>query len=111
MTNMSIQPLWLTHLIEFYWFLNSNLENLLLVCFLIRPILDPKFPLMTCTDEKGEIVTVKGIPRKVSIRQISSLQMKNYVRKGCKVFVVHVMNDEHMNKEDKLKFDDIPFLK
>ena len=24
---------------------------------------------------------------------------------------MHVMNDEHMNKEDKLKFDDIPILK
>ena len=24
---------------------------------------------------------------------------------------LHVMNDEHMNKEDNLKFDDIPILK
>ena len=37
--------------------------------------------------------------------------MKKSVRKGCKVLVVHVMNDEHMNKEDKVKFDDIPILK
>ena len=37
--------------------------------------------------------------------------MKNDARKGCKVFVVHVINDEHLNKEDKLKFDDIPILK
>ena len=37
--------------------------------------------------------------------------MKNSLCKGCKVFDVHVMNDEHMNKEDKLKFDDIPILK
>ena len=33
-------------LLKFYWFLNSNSQNLLLACFLIRPILDPKFPLM-----------------------------------------------------------------
>ena len=52
-----------------------------------------------------------GIPRKVYVRQISALQMKRYVRKGCNFFVVHVMNDEHMNKEDKLKFDDILILK
>ena len=65
----------------------------------------------TCLDDKEEIVIVKGIPRKFSVRQISSLQMKKFVRKGCKVFVVHVMNDEHMNKEDKLNFDDIPILK
>ena len=36
--------------------------------------------------------------------------MKNSLRKGCKVFDVHVMNNAHMNKEDKLKFNDIPML-
>ena len=39
-----------------------------------------------CLDEKGETIIVKGIPRKVSVRQISSLQMKKSVRKGCIVF-------------------------
>ena len=63
-----------------------------------------------CLDDKGEVVKVKGIPRKVSVRQFFTLQMKKFVRKGCKVFVVHVMNDKCMNKEDKLKFDDIPIL-
>ena len=33
-------------LLKFYWFLNFNSQNLLLVRFLIRPILDPKFPLI-----------------------------------------------------------------
>ena len=65
----------------------------------------------TCLDDKGERVTVKGIPRKVSVRQISALQMKKAVQKGCKFFVVHVIDDEHLNKEDKLKFNDIPILK
>ena len=37
--------------------------------------------------------------------------MKNSLCKGCKVFDVHVMNNAHMNKEVKLKFDDIPILK
>ena len=36
--------------------------------------------------------------------------MKKVVRKGCKVFVVHIINNEHMDKEDKMKFDDIPIL-
>ena len=36
--------------------------------------------------------------------------MKNVVRKGCKVIVVHIINNKHMDKEDKLKFDDIPIL-
>ena len=37
--------------------------------------------------------------------------MKKSIQKGCKVFDVHVMNDKHMNKEDQLKFDDMPILK
>ena len=65
----------------------------------------------TCLDEKGKKIIVKGIPRKFYVREISALQMKKYVRKGCKVFFMHVMNDEHMNKEDKLQFDDILILK
>ena len=48
----------------------------------------------TYVDEKGEIVMVKGIPRKVSVKQISALQMKRSVRKGCKVFVVNLIDDE-----------------
>ena len=34
-------------LLKFYWFLNSNSQNWLFVRFLIRPILDPKFPLIS----------------------------------------------------------------
>ena len=37
--------------------------------------------------------------------------MKKVVRKACKVFLVHEINDEHLNKEVTLKFDDIPILK
>ena len=55
--------------------------------------------MFTCLDEKGETIIVKWIPRKVFVRHISYLQMKKSVCKGCKVFVVHVMNDEHMNKK------------
>ena len=33
-------------LLKFYWFLNSNSQKLIFARFLIRPILDPKFPLM-----------------------------------------------------------------
>ena len=47
----------------------------------------------TCLNDKGERFMVKEILRKVSVTQISTLQMKNAVRKGCKVFVVHVINN------------------
>ena len=36
--------------------------------------------------------------------------MKNEVHKGYNFFVVHVINNEHMDKEDKIKFNDIPIL-
>ena len=64
----------------------------------------------TYLNDKGERITVKGIPRKVSVRKISALQMKKAVRKGCKFFVVHIINKEHTDKEDNMKLDDIPIL-
>ena len=36
--------------------------------------------------------------------------MKKVVRKGFKVFVVHIINNEQFDKEDKSGFDDIPIL-
>ena len=65
----------------------------------------------TCLNKEGERITITWIPRKVPVRQISSLQMKNAISKGCKVFVVHIINNEQINKEDKPEFEDIPILK
>ena len=36
--------------------------------------------------------------------------MKKAVRKGCKVFVVHIINNEKIGKEYKPRSNDIPFL-
>ena len=36
----------------------------------------------SCLDDKGNTIVVKGIPRKVTIREIPALQMKRYVHKG-----------------------------
>ena len=58
----------------------------------------------TCLNNEGERITVTGIPRKIFVRQISVLQMKKDVRKGCKVFVVHIINNEQIGKEDKPGF-------
>ena len=63
----------------------------------------------SCIDDDGNTVKVKGTPRKVTIREISMLQIKTYVRKLCKVFVVYIMNDNEKN--NKLKLEDIPILK
>ena len=38
----------------------------------------------TCINNDGEIVNVKGIPRKIAVRYISTLQLKRVVQKGYK---------------------------
>ena len=37
-------------------------------------------------------------------------RLKKDIRKGCKVFVVHIINNEQIGKEDKQGFEDIPIL-
>ena len=48
----------------------------------------------SCLDYQGNTIVVKGIPMKVTIREILALQMKMYVCKGCKFFAVYIMDDE-----------------
>ena len=54
---------------------------------------------------KEKTVTETRIPRKKAIRQISALQLKRYVWKGCKAFVLTVIKEEHTNNGDKLKLE------
>ena len=39
------------------------------------------------------------------------MQLKRFVRKGCKAFAVTITDEEHINNEDKLKLEDIPILR
>ena len=52
----------------------------------------------TCLNNEGERITVTGIPRKISVRQLLAFQMKKAIRKGCKVFLVHIINNEKIGK-------------
>ena len=47
----------------------------------------------TCINNDGKSISVKGVPRKTTIRQISALQLKRAVRKGCKAFSITVTNE------------------
>jgi hypothetical protein len=44
----------------------------------------------TCLDGDGKQRTVKGIPRPISIREISALQLKRCFKKGCQLYATHV---------------------
>ena len=65
----------------------------------------------TCVNNEGETTNVTWIPRKTTIRQIFALQLKRVVRKGCKAFAVNVINEEHINNENRLKLEYIPILR
>ena len=61
-------------------------------------MLDCLHKSILCTDILGNQVKVQGIPNKVSLRPISTLQAKKYVRKGCKLFVV-IIQDVEFDRE------------
>ena len=69
-------------------------DNVLLNCF------DKTFIYI---DNNGNNIKVKGIPRKVTIKEIFDLQSKRSIRKGCKVFVVYIMNDKETYIKPKLE--------
>jgi hypothetical protein len=53
-------------------------------------VLDCHNMTFTCIDGNGKQSNVKGVPRPISIRDISSLQLKICFRKGCQLYVAHV---------------------
>jgi hypothetical protein len=83
-------------------------------------VLDCYNKTFTCLDEEGNLRNVQGIPRVVTIREVSALQLKKSFRKGCQLFVTHMeeaLKDKVPNIEDyaTLKefedvFEEIPGL-
>ena len=65
----------------------------------------------TCLNNDEKLVSVKGIPRKTTIRHISALQLKRDVSKGCKAYAVTITDEESLIKIYKLKVEDIPILR
>jgi hypothetical protein len=60
-------------------------------------ILDYYNKAFTCLDEQGNLRTVQGIPRVVTIREIVALKLKKIYKKGCQVFATH-MEEEPVYK-------------
>ena len=76
-----------------------------------RVILNCYDKTFTCINSDGKPISVKGIPRKTTIRQISTLQLKRAVIKGCKSYVVTITDEQSLIKIDKLKLEDILVLR
>ena len=64
----------------------------------------------TCVNNNEQPIIVKGIPRKTVVRQISALQLKRAVRKGCKAYVVIITDEANKVEKDKIKIENIPVL-
>ena len=52
-----------------------------------------------CVDEEGKPFILKGKPKAISVRQISTLQLKRTARKGYQVYAVHVEETEQKTEE------------
>ena len=66
-------------------------------------MLDCLHKSILCTDIQGNQVKVHGIPKKVFVRQISSLQEKKCVRRGCKFFAVNI-RDIESDREKRIEY-------
>jgi hypothetical protein len=53
---------------------------------------------LECEYEEGGKITLQGIQNLVSVRQISSLKVKKYCRKGCSLYVIQVLKYVEDNK-------------
>lgn len=73
-----------------------------------RVILNCYDKTFSCIDESGNNIRVKGIARKVTVREISALQAKRAVRKGCKIFAVYILN--HNEKAESTEIENILVL-
>jgi len=62
----------------------------------------------TCLDEEGNSRTMQGIPRTLSIREISTFQLKRIFRKGCHIYDAHM---EEPTKDNDPSLEYYPVLK
>ena len=55
-----------------------------------RARIDCRKKTIMCQDDQGKDVEIVGIPRPISLRMISAMQLKRSFRKGCQVFFVTI---------------------
>jgi hypothetical protein len=53
--------------------------------------LDCYHKTVECVSKEGKRITLQGIRKPVSVRQISALQMRKYCRKGCPLYAIQVL--------------------
>jgi hypothetical protein len=74
-----------------------------------KEILNCYTKILSYKDDSGTTRTTQGIPKPVSVRQISAMQLKKCVRKGCQVYAIQVTS--LAEKKDKPKLEDFVVLR
>jgi hypothetical protein len=69
-----------------------------------KAVLDCYEKSLKYKDENDTVRTVQGIQKPVSVRQISAMQFKKCMRKGCQVYAIQVTN--LLEKENKPNLED-----
>ena len=59
-----------------------------------RVKLDYYNKIFECMNEEGNLVVVKGIPKVISVRQISAMQLKKFCRKGCQLYAAQILEEK-----------------
>ena len=73
-----------------------------------KAILNCYTKILSYKDNFGTVRTTQGIPKTISVRQFSAMQLKKCIRKGCQVYAIQVTN--LLEKEDKPKLEDFAVL-
>jgi hypothetical protein len=73
-----------------------------------KAVLDCYEKSLKYKDENDTVRTVQGIQKPVSVRQISAMQFKKCMRKGCQVYAIQVTN--LLEKENKPNLEDFVIL-
>jgi hypothetical protein len=63
---------------------------------------------LECVSEEGRKITLQGIQKLVLVRQISTLQMRKYCRKGCPLYAIQLLKTI---EGDKPSLEDHPTLR
>jgi hypothetical protein len=74
-----------------------------------KAVLDCYKKTLNYKDDCDTTRTAQGIPKPVSVRQVSAMQLNKSMRKGCQVYAIQVTN--LLEKEDKPKLEDFVVLR
>jgi hypothetical protein len=73
-----------------------------------KETLDCYTKILSYQDNFCTVRIAQGIPKPVSVIQVSAMQLKKCIRKGCQVYAIHVTN--LLEKEDTPKLQDFDVL-